>query len=117
MDVDTVTLLDQPAGAAPPKAEESPRKIATGTPAQLKFIGFFGSQGSDAQSEESSSKKRKTFDDRAAEEAFRAAARGRCDGSTAPVDGVPCPFRQPFLLDLNATVAVWFWSRKDIWVF
>ncbi|KAJ7278024.1 hypothetical protein C8J57DRAFT_1503872 [Mycena rebaudengoi] len=35
----------------------------------------------------------------------RAAARDRCDGSTAPVDGVPCPFRQPFLLDLNATVA------------
>ncbi|KAJ7269113.1 hypothetical protein C8J57DRAFT_1227851 [Mycena rebaudengoi] len=50
---------------------------------------------------------------------IRAAARDRCDGSTAPVDGVPCPFRQPFLLDLNATVAVrgWFWSRKDIWVF
>jgi hypothetical protein len=36
----------------------------------------------------------------------RAAARDRCDGSMAPVNGVPCPFRQPFLLDLNATVAV-----------
>ncbi|KAJ7266159.1 hypothetical protein C8J57DRAFT_1511087 [Mycena rebaudengoi] len=70
MDVDTVTFLGQPAGAAAPKAEESPKKIATGTPAQLKFTGFFGSQGSNAQSEEPSSKKRKTSDDRAVEEAL-----------------------------------------------
>ncbi|KAJ7271743.1 hypothetical protein C8J57DRAFT_1226323 [Mycena rebaudengoi] len=28
----------------------------------------------------------------------RAAARARCHGSTAPVDGVPCPFRQTFFI-------------------
>jgi hypothetical protein len=35
----------------------------------------------------------------------RAAARDRCDGSTAPIERVPCPFGQPFSLDLNGTVA------------
>jgi hypothetical protein len=36
----------------------------------------------------------------------RAAAHDRCDGSAAPVERVPCPFRQLFPLDLNGTVAV-----------
>ncbi|KAJ7691662.1 hypothetical protein B0H14DRAFT_3531768 [Mycena olivaceomarginata] len=66
IDVDTVTFLGQPAGSTAPKAEESPTKISQGTPARLKFTGFFGSQGS---TDEWASKKRKTADDRAAEEA------------------------------------------------
>ncbi|KAJ7264676.1 hypothetical protein C8J57DRAFT_1230450 [Mycena rebaudengoi] len=41
--------------------------------------------------------------------ASMAAAHDRCDGSTAPVERLPCPFRQPFSLDLNGTVAVWMW--------
>ncbi|KAJ7177789.1 hypothetical protein C8R46DRAFT_1212520 [Mycena filopes] len=72
VDLEKVTFL---APAAPPKAEESPTKIVTqGTPARLKFTGFFGSQGSDEGSDtkpddhEPSRKKRKTADDRAVEE-------------------------------------------------
>ncbi|KAJ7246825.1 hypothetical protein B0H12DRAFT_1235448 [Mycena haematopus] len=41
---------------------------ASGTPACLKFTGFIGSQGVDMKSDEPSSKKRKTADDRAVEE-------------------------------------------------
>ncbi|KAJ7692539.1 hypothetical protein B0H17DRAFT_1200367 [Mycena rosella] len=48
-----------------PKAKESPTKLVnTGTPARLKFTGFFGSQGSDRKSGEPNPKKRKTADDR-----------------------------------------------------
>ncbi|KAJ7710859.1 hypothetical protein B0H17DRAFT_1190539 [Mycena rosella] len=46
-------------------AEESPTKINLGTPACLKFTGFFGSQKTNAKpDEEPQSKKRKTADDR-----------------------------------------------------
>ncbi|KAJ6492601.1 hypothetical protein DFH09DRAFT_1338303 [Mycena vulgaris] len=69
IDVESVTFLGKAAGSAVPKAEESPTRIAAGTPARLKFTGFFGSQGSDANSEQPISKKRKTADDRAADEA------------------------------------------------
>ncbi|KAF7372299.1 hypothetical protein MVEN_00090000 [Mycena venus] len=65
VDVDTVTFLGQPAGSTAPKAEESPTKISNGTPANLKFTGFFGNS---SKSEEPVPKKRKTSDDRAAEE-------------------------------------------------
>ncbi|KAJ7708260.1 hypothetical protein B0H17DRAFT_1125027 [Mycena rosella] len=67
LDVDQVVFLGQSTSA--PKAEQSPNKIASGTPARLKFTGFLGSQGTDMKSGEPPSKKRKTVDDRAAEEA------------------------------------------------
>ncbi|KAJ7233377.1 hypothetical protein C8J57DRAFT_1532514 [Mycena rebaudengoi] len=66
VDVDTVTFHG---GSTAPKAEQSPAKIVNGTPARLKFTGFFGSQGSDTHSDEPAQKKRKTADDRAQEEA------------------------------------------------
>ncbi|KAJ7086409.1 hypothetical protein B0H15DRAFT_986551 [Mycena belliarum] len=66
IDVDSVTFLG-PAGLTAPKAEESPKKISDGTPARLKFTGFFGSQGQ-ADSGEPPSKKRKSGDDRAVDE-------------------------------------------------
>ncbi|KAJ6480066.1 hypothetical protein DFH09DRAFT_1341557 [Mycena vulgaris] len=68
IDLEKVTFL-APAPAAP-KAEESPTKMVNqGTPARLKFTGFFGSQeSSDAKPEEPNRKKRKTADDRAMEE-------------------------------------------------
>ncbi|KAJ7934409.1 hypothetical protein B0H13DRAFT_2305834 [Mycena leptocephala] len=68
LDVDQVVFLGQQPHSAP-KAEHSPNKITSGTPARLKFTGFLGSQGTDTKSWEPSSKKRKTADDRAAEEA------------------------------------------------
>ncbi|KAJ7930211.1 hypothetical protein B0H13DRAFT_1859046 [Mycena leptocephala] len=68
LDVDQVVFLGQQPHSAP-KAEHSPNKITSGTPARLKFTGFLGSQGTDTKSGEPSSKKRKTADDRAAEEA------------------------------------------------
>ncbi|KAJ7827973.1 hypothetical protein B0H14DRAFT_3719737 [Mycena olivaceomarginata] len=44
-----------------PKAEKSPTKMMNnGTPARLKFTGFFGSQGSDSEEGAPPSKKRKT---------------------------------------------------------
>ncbi|KAJ6514152.1 hypothetical protein DFH09DRAFT_1333102 [Mycena vulgaris] len=69
VDLEKVTFLGQAPVA--PKAEESPTKRVTvnnGTPARLKFTGFFGSQESNSNSGEPSSKKRKTADDRALEE-------------------------------------------------
>ncbi|KAJ7198416.1 hypothetical protein B0H12DRAFT_1244851 [Mycena haematopus] len=65
IDIDSVVFLGQPAGSTAPKAEESPTKIANGTPARLKFTGFFGG---DTKSEEPAQKKRKTADDRALKE-------------------------------------------------
>ncbi|KAJ7169785.1 hypothetical protein C8R46DRAFT_1217449 [Mycena filopes] len=76
VDVDTVVFLGQP-GPTAPKAEESPTKISQGTPASLKFTGFFGSQGS---TDEPASKKRKTADDRAAEEAQDDKGEGSSNG-------------------------------------
>ncbi|KAJ6485221.1 hypothetical protein DFH09DRAFT_1339874 [Mycena vulgaris] len=68
VDLEKVTFLG-PASAAP-KAKESPTKLVnTGTPARLKFTGFFGSQKPDTKSGEPNPKKRKTADDRANEEA------------------------------------------------
>ncbi|KAJ6556570.1 hypothetical protein DFH09DRAFT_1084662 [Mycena vulgaris] len=68
VDLEKVTFLG-PASAAP-KAKESPTKLVnTGTPACLKFTGFFGSQKPDTKSGEPNPKKRKTVDDRANEEA------------------------------------------------
>ncbi|KAJ7658456.1 hypothetical protein B0H17DRAFT_1213203 [Mycena rosella] len=67
LDVDQVVFLGQSASA--PKDERSPNKIASGTPARLKFTGFLGSQGTDIKSGEPPSKKRKTADDRTVEEA------------------------------------------------
>ncbi|KAJ7817470.1 hypothetical protein B0H14DRAFT_2602060 [Mycena olivaceomarginata] len=53
----------------------TPDFTVSGTPAHLKFTGFFTgffeSQGTDMKSGEPSSKKRKTADDRAAEEGQR----------------------------------------------
>ncbi|KAJ7917782.1 hypothetical protein B0H13DRAFT_2321992 [Mycena leptocephala] len=70
LDVDQVVFLgQQPHSASAPKAEQSPNKIVSGTPARLKFTGFMGSQGTDMKSGEPATKKRKTADDRAAEEA------------------------------------------------
>ncbi|KAF7354168.1 hypothetical protein MVEN_01104500 [Mycena venus] len=66
VDVDQV-VFGQSVSA--PKAESSPTKIVSGTPARLKFTGFFGSQDPENRSEEPRTKKRKTADDRAAEEA------------------------------------------------
>ncbi|KAJ7916923.1 hypothetical protein B0H13DRAFT_2445608 [Mycena leptocephala] len=69
VDLEKVTFISQ--GPAVPKAEESPTKpMNSGTPARLKFTGFFGSQESnpDAKSDGPASKKRKTADDRALEE-------------------------------------------------
>ncbi|KAJ7933665.1 hypothetical protein B0H13DRAFT_1855907 [Mycena leptocephala] len=67
VDLEKVTFLGQSATA--PRAEESPKKIVnTGTPARLKFTGFFGGQETESKSEGPSSKKRKTADDRAVEE-------------------------------------------------
>ncbi|KAJ6521635.1 hypothetical protein DFH09DRAFT_1424712 [Mycena vulgaris] len=43
--------------------------LNTGTPARLKFTGFFGNLGSDTKKEEVRNKKRKMADDRAHEEA------------------------------------------------
>ncbi|KAJ7878934.1 hypothetical protein B0H13DRAFT_1892385 [Mycena leptocephala] len=61
VDPEKVTFHEQAPIA--PKAEESPTKLVnTGTPARLKFTGFFGSQGTDATSGEPSLKKRKTAD-------------------------------------------------------
>ncbi|KAJ7798946.1 hypothetical protein B0H14DRAFT_2617510 [Mycena olivaceomarginata] len=76
IDVDTVTFVGQP-GSSAPKAEESPNKISQGTPARLKFTGFFGSQGS---ADQPPSKKRKTADDRAAEEAQEDKEEGSSNG-------------------------------------
>ncbi|KAJ6524436.1 hypothetical protein DFH09DRAFT_1372178 [Mycena vulgaris] len=67
LDVDQVVFLGQSVSA--PKAEQSPNKIASGTPARLKFTGFLGGQGTDMKSGEPPSKMRKTADNRAAEEA------------------------------------------------
>ncbi|KAJ7891505.1 hypothetical protein B0H13DRAFT_1887135 [Mycena leptocephala] len=65
VDLEKVTFLGQAPVA--PKAEESPTKLVnSGTPARLKFTGFFGSQ--DMKSGEPSTKKRKTADDLAFEE-------------------------------------------------
>ncbi|KAJ6522020.1 hypothetical protein B0H19DRAFT_1277520 [Mycena capillaripes] len=66
MDIDQV-VFGQSTSAQ--KAENSPTKIVSGTPARLKFTGFFGSQGAE-KPEEPATKKRKTADDRAAEEAI-----------------------------------------------
>ncbi|KAJ7447431.1 hypothetical protein FB451DRAFT_1411850 [Mycena latifolia] len=69
VDLEKVTYLSP--SSTTPKAEESPTKLAhTGTPARLKFTGFFGSQesSSDTKSAERPAKKRKTADDRALEE-------------------------------------------------
>ncbi|KAJ7794413.1 hypothetical protein B0H14DRAFT_3497007 [Mycena olivaceomarginata] len=63
IDVETVTFLDQASGATVPRAEESPTKIADGTPAKLKFTGFFGGDGSPARAGEPPAKKRKTVAD------------------------------------------------------
>ncbi|KAJ7195021.1 hypothetical protein C8J57DRAFT_1547584 [Mycena rebaudengoi] len=55
----------------------------SGTPARLKFTGFFGSQDSDNKFEEPSTKKRKTADDQAAEEANdkgQGLSSGHCQG-------------------------------------
>ncbi|KAJ7938057.1 hypothetical protein B0H13DRAFT_2302152 [Mycena leptocephala] len=74
VDLEKVTFLGQSATA--PRAEESPKKIVnTGTPARLKFTGFFGGQETESKSEGPSSKKRKTADDRAVN--LRTKARGR----------------------------------------
>ncbi|KAJ7692703.1 hypothetical protein B0H17DRAFT_1200287 [Mycena rosella] len=62
IDIHSVTFLGQ-AAASVPKAEET-----TGTPACLKLTGFFGSQGSDSNSEEPPTKKQKSADDTAAQE-------------------------------------------------
>ncbi|KAJ6540435.1 hypothetical protein B0H19DRAFT_1269017 [Mycena capillaripes] len=67
VDLEKVTFHGQ--APAAPKAEESPTKLVNnGTPARLKFTGFFGSQGTDENSEEPATKKRKTADDRAIRE-------------------------------------------------
>ncbi|KAJ6574301.1 hypothetical protein B0H19DRAFT_1254013 [Mycena capillaripes] len=57
VDLEKVTFHAQ--APAAPKAEESPTKLVP---------GFFGSQGTDENSEEPATKKRKTADDRAIEE-------------------------------------------------
>ncbi|KAJ7922046.1 hypothetical protein B0H13DRAFT_2317808 [Mycena leptocephala] len=79
VDVDAVTFMGT--GQTAPEAKQSPAKIAKGTPASLKFTGFFGSQGAstDTNSGEPPSKRRKTADDRAAEEA--AAEEDKAEGS------------------------------------
>jgi hypothetical protein len=87
VDLEKVTFISQ--GPAAPKAEESPTKpsayiissspsqrelstssVNSGTPARLKFTGFFRSQepNPDAKSDGPASKKRKTADDLALEE-------------------------------------------------
>lgn len=53
--------------------------VNTGTPARLKFTGFFGSQDS-KDSGEPNPKKRKTADDRAAEEASEDKGEGTSTG-------------------------------------
>ncbi|KAJ7707261.1 hypothetical protein B0H14DRAFT_3643653 [Mycena olivaceomarginata] len=63
IDVETVTFLGQASGATVPRAEESPTKIADGTPAKHKFAGFFSGDGSPAKGGEPPSKKRKTVAD------------------------------------------------------
>ncbi|KAJ7936365.1 hypothetical protein B0H13DRAFT_1853429 [Mycena leptocephala] len=63
--VDPVVFLGQQwHSTTAPRAEE-----ISGTPARLKFTGFLGSQGTEMKSGEPNSKKRKTADDCAAEEA------------------------------------------------
>ncbi|KAF7366803.1 hypothetical protein MSAN_00938600 [Mycena sanguinolenta] len=67
VDLEKVTFLGTAASGVP-KAEESPTKmINNGTPARLKFTGFFANH-SDTKEGEPSTKKRKTADDRALEE-------------------------------------------------
>ncbi|KAJ7695385.1 hypothetical protein B0H17DRAFT_431536 [Mycena rosella] len=68
VDLEKVTFLSQTPAA--PKAEESLTKIMnSGTPARLKFTGFFGSQQPDVKSDKQPpAKKRKTANDRALEE-------------------------------------------------
>ncbi|KAJ7724351.1 hypothetical protein B0H14DRAFT_2641569 [Mycena olivaceomarginata] len=56
IDVETVTFLGQASGATVPRAEESPTKITDGTPAKLKFTGFFGGDGCPAKGGEPPSK-------------------------------------------------------------
>ncbi|KAJ7811490.1 hypothetical protein B0H14DRAFT_2606530 [Mycena olivaceomarginata] len=63
IDVETVTFLGQASGATVPRAEENPTKITDGTPAKLKFTGFFSGDGSPAKGGEPPSKKRKTVAD------------------------------------------------------
>ncbi|KAJ7898289.1 hypothetical protein B0H14DRAFT_3424660 [Mycena olivaceomarginata] len=68
VDLDKVTFLGTASSNAP-KAEESPTKlIKNGTPARLKFTGFFGSQEPGAKEGESNSKKRKVADVEASED-------------------------------------------------
>ncbi|KAJ7903023.1 hypothetical protein B0H13DRAFT_1882366 [Mycena leptocephala] len=71
VDLEKVTFIAQGPAVPGPKAEESPTKpMHSGTPARLKFTGFFGSQESnlDAKSDGPASKRRKTADDRSLEE-------------------------------------------------
>ncbi|KAJ7624197.1 hypothetical protein B0H17DRAFT_1218917 [Mycena rosella] len=79
VNLEKVTFLSKPPVA--PKAEESPTKM--GTPARLKFTGFFGSQGEESKSEEPKPKKRKTTDDRAQEEAVEDKGEGTSSGRRA----------------------------------
>ncbi|KAJ7663547.1 hypothetical protein B0H17DRAFT_1211642 [Mycena rosella] len=75
VDLEKVTFLDQ--NSVVPVTKE----INTGTPACLKFTGFFGSPGSDTKSEEPCNKKHKTADDHAHEEAEdkgEGTSSGRC---------------------------------------
>ncbi|KAK7021650.1 hypothetical protein R3P38DRAFT_2443335, partial [Favolaschia claudopus] len=60
VDIEKVTFLGNASSTAP-KAEESPTKIVnTGTPARLKFTGFFGDQASGStNTSEPNPKKRK----------------------------------------------------------
>ncbi|KAJ7356520.1 hypothetical protein DFH08DRAFT_802557 [Mycena albidolilacea] len=63
IDVETVTFLGQASGATVPRAEESPTEITDGTPAKLKFTGFFSGDRSPAKGGEPPSKKHKTVAD------------------------------------------------------
>ncbi|KAK7002077.1 hypothetical protein R3P38DRAFT_3326648 [Favolaschia claudopus] len=67
VDIEKVTFLGNASSTAP-KAEESPTKIVhTGTPARLKFTGFFGDQASGSTNTSEPNPKKRKLDQHANE--------------------------------------------------